>query len=259
MTGWRLSVDDPPPAPGAEPRELPPPAVSRWIGPEGYLADQPLLDAVNAAIWLGQPLLLTGEAGCGKTELANHLAWRLGLTRKAGEDEGGRPIPEHALRFDTKSETRARDLFYTIDTIERFHAAQFERDPAKLDPTRFVRFHALGRAILYAAPPDDLALRLEPDKRHPGTPRRSVVLIDEIDKAPRDVPNDLLMEIEQMRFFMPELNRIVTAPRDMRPILVITSNSEKALPDAFLRRCVYYHMSFPGAGAAARNPGGAAR
>jgi MoxR-like ATPase len=134
-------------------------------------------------------------------------------------------------------------LFYTIDVVERFHAAQ--QLGGSVDPLRFVAFQALGRAIIYANPPSELSERLPLPERHPGEPRRSVVLVDEIDKAPIDVPNDLLMELENMRFYMPELNRTISAPKEMRPIVIITSNSERVLPDAFLRRCVYYDMSFP--------------
>jgi len=227
-------------------RDLPSPTVDRLTGPEGYLADDPLIDAVNTALYLGRPLLVTGEPGCGKTELANFLTWKLGLEREISRNAQAPLAFEYAIRFDTKSETKARDLFYTIDVVERFHAAHQEK--GNVDPLRFITFQALGRAILYANVPGELSNRLPEPHNHPGEPRRSVVLIDEIDKAPHDVPNDLLMEIEGMRFFIPELNRTVSAPVGMRPIVVITSNSEKVLPDAFLRRCVYYHMAFPDAG-----------
>jgi MoxR-like ATPase len=209
--------------------------------PQDYVADQALLDAANTALYLGSPLLLTGEPGSGKTEFANHLAWRLGLERRY-RDKLGRDWVEYALRFDTKSESRARDLFYTIDQVARFQQAQSAK--GDVDPLTFMDFQAMGRAILYAASPDKLAEQLE-DWPHPGKPRRSVVLVDEIDKAPRDFPNDLLMEIERMRFFIPELKRTVQAEPRFRPIVVVTSNSEKTLPEAFLRRCVYYNIDFP--------------
>jgi MoxR-like ATPase len=213
--------------------------------PQHYDADQPLLDAANTALCLGRPLLLTGEPGSGKTEFANHLAWRLGVERRY-PDESGHPRIEWALRFDTKSESRARDLFYTIDQVDRFHQAQSEE--GDVDPLRFMEFQALGRAIIYAVKPDlldKLASRIAQKAGYSDGPRRSVVLIDEIDKAPRDFPNDLLLEIERMRFFIPELKRTIQAEPRFRPIVVVTSNSEKALPDAFLRRCVYYNIDFP--------------
>lgn len=229
-------------------RDLPPPAVDQWSGPEDYQVDPALWSAIETALQLGLPLLVTGEPGCGKTELANYLGWRLGTSIPRGLDDEGRSTWEHALRFDVKSDTRARDLFYTIDLVERFHAGGVGTgaDSARLDPLNFIRFNALGRALIYGREPDEFAARLLPWQAHPGAPQRSVVLIDEIDKAPSDVPNDLLMEIDRMRFLITELNRVVVAPAAMRPILVITSNTERPLPDAFLRRCAYYHIPFPG-------------
>jgi MoxR-like ATPase len=211
--------------------------------PNGYDADQPLLDAANTALYLGRPLLLTGEPGSGKTAFANHLAWRLGLER-SHRDRSGREWLEYALRFDTKSESRARDLFYTIDQVARFQQAQSKE--GDVNALRFMEFQALGRAIIYAVWPKDLAPGIEKKAGHTGEPLRSVVLIDEIDKAPRDFPNDLLMEIERMHFFIPELDLPIEAEPEFRPIVVVTSNSEKTLPDAFLRRCVYYNIDFPG-------------
>lgn len=226
-------------------RSLPIPPVETWSDPRHYLAGPDLIAAVNTALLLGQPLLVTGEPGCGKTELANFLAWKLGLERDTGANASEGSGCEYALRYDMKSDSRARDLFYSVDLVERFHAAHVARDAAAVDPLRFIRFHALGRALLYARPPDDLSARLESWQAHPGETRRSIVLIDEIDKAPRDVPNDLLTEIEGMRIFLPELNREIRAPTDRRPVVIITSNGEKPLSDAFLRRCVYYHIELP--------------
>ena len=226
-------------------KALLPPPVETWSRPEEYIVDRPLELAVETALRLGLPLLVTGEPGCGKTELANYLAWKLGTAIPRGTDAEGSPAYEYALRFDIKSDTRARDLFYGIDLVERFHAGGRGGGPGSLDPLNFIRFNALGRALIYARPPDELAARLLPWQAHPGTPQRSVVLIDEIDKAPSDVPNDLLMEVEKMRFVISEMNRVVEAPPALRPILIVTSNTERPLPDAFLRRCAYYHIPFP--------------
>lgn len=208
-------------------QQLPVSHVAEMGDPKGYQTHAALIDAINVAIVLGKPLLVTGEPGCGKTELGNYVAWAVDLWPP--------------LRFDTKSTMSARDLFYQVDTLGRFYAAQIKQDT---DARRFITYQALGLAILHANKLDAIIDVVDERFKHPGR-RRSVVLIDEIDKAPRDVPNDLLAEVENMRFFLPELNRTIEADPSMRPILVITSNSEKALPDAFLRRCVYYHMPFP--------------
>ena len=186
--------------------------------PEAYRPDQGLVDAVNVALMLGQPLLLTGEPGTGKTHLAWSVAWELGL---------GEP-----LRFETKSTSSSRELFYEYDHLSRFHAANTnEGSRRSID---YVTFSALGMAILLANEPDEVAELTQQQLNH-DNPRQSVVLIDEIDKAPRDFPNDILNEIEGMYFRITE----------MQPVVIITSNSEKHLPDAFLRRCVYYNIEFP--------------
>jgi MoxR-like ATPase len=200
------------------------------VRPDGYLADPGLTDAVNVALMLGQPLLLTGEPGTGKTQLAYSLAHELGL---------GTP-----LTFETKSTSTAGDLFYTYNALARFHAAQSgEGSRRALD---YITYNALGIAILRASSAESVAALVPDGVVQGAAPRRSVVLIDEIDKAPRDFPNDILNEVEGMFFRIPELgNALVAADPSLQPILVITSNSEKNLPDAFLRRCVYYHIPFP--------------
>jgi MoxR-like ATPase len=214
--------------PGA-PLELPVPERGRQLDPAGYLLEPALADAINVALLLSQPLLLTGEPGTGKTQLAQRLAWQLGY---------GEP-----LVFNTKSTSTARDLFYTFDTMGRFHAAQArEGSLAAID---YLRFNALGLAILRSRPREEVAALLPPGAAHEG-PKRSVVLVDEIDKAPRDFPNDLLHEVDAMSFRVPEAgNAEVSAAAALRPVLVLTSNSERNLPDAFLRRCIFYNIPFP--------------
>lgn len=195
-----------------------------------YRPDPGLVDAVNVALLLGQPLLLTGEPGTGKTQLAYSLECQLNY---------------EVLRFDTKSSSVARDLFYRYDTLGRFHAAHFKQEGA--DPRQYITYEALGAAILRSREVAEVSDWLPEGFKHGGK-QRSIVLIDEIDKAPRDFPNDILQEIDEMSFSVPELGRgdeRIVADDGKRPVVVITSNSEKTLPDAFLRRCIYYHISFP--------------
>ncbi|HKI02125.1 MAG TPA: MoxR family ATPase [Thermoanaerobaculia bacterium] len=212
----------------AAPAELPASRRAELTAPAGYWADEGLVDAVNVAILLGQPLLLTGQPGTGKTQLASSLAWSLGL---------GKP-----LKFETKSTSTSRDLFYTYDALGRFQARESGASSRAVD---YLTYGALGLAILRANEEAAVAAFLPAGTEHGGR-RRSVALIDEIDKAPRDFPNDILNEIEEMYFRVPELgNAELRAEPAMQPVVVITSNSEKDLPDAFLRRCVYYHLPFP--------------
>ncbi len=226
-------------------RLLPTPRMSgsAMTDPAAYIPDQALIDAFNAAIALGQPLLISGDPGCGKTDAAHYLAWRLGLSRQVGRP--GQEQPEYAMRFDAKSTTAARDLFYTYDAIGRFYAAQNQGD---IKVESYISLQALGRAIVMGSrQPEARALETACGLTIAETDRRrAVVLIDEIDKAPRDVPNDLLVEMEKLQCHIQELNQTIHADNAHRPIVVLTSNSEQALPDAFLRRCVVYAMPFPG-------------
>jgi len=176
--------------------------------PGRYLADTKLTTAVNTALAVEQPLLVTGEAGTGKTMLAWSVASELGLGS--------------VLAFHTRSDNQARDTLYDVDHLLRFYHAQI-RDPRAENMESYVRWQALGQAI--------------------RSTEQRVVLIDEVDKAPRDFPNDLLDEIDRMEFRVPELGQTYKAT--FRPVVIITSNSERQLPDPFLRRCVFHRIDFP--------------
>jgi MoxR-like ATPase len=194
-----------------------------------YKAVEGLVDAVNVALILSQPLLLTGEPGTGKTQLAYSL---------------GRELGYEVRKFETKSTSVARELFYTYDTLRRFHDAQVH---VRQDSREYITYNALGIAILQTEERSDVEAWLPTEFQHNG-PQRSIVLIDEIDKAPRDFPNDLLNEIEGLYFRIPELglvNERIEAKEELRPVVIITSNSEKSLPAAFLRRCIFYDIPFP--------------
>ena len=165
---------------------------------------------------------MTGQSGTGKTMLAWSVATELGLG----------PV----LEFHTRSDHQARDALFMIDNLLRFYHAQ-TGDARAERPEHYIRWQALGEAIRSTAP--------------------RVVLIDEVDKAPRDFPNDLLDEIDRMEFSVPELGETFTATH--RPVVIITSNSERQLPDPFLRRCVFHEIEFPSRRAAADHPAGASR
>ncbi|MCP3404466.1 MoxR family ATPase [Bradyrhizobium sp. CCGB01] len=206
--------------------------------------------AVDVAIGLGRPLLVAGEPGCGKTELGYAVARRLGV--------------ESLYFFSTKSSSEARELFYTYDAVGRFREAQLaavqgQGKSAKdvATPGDFIRYQALGRAILDSHTQVDVKNLLK-GRGHvalPAEPRRSVVVIDEIDKAPRDFTNDLLREIEDLSFRVPELSNSPEEgdgtppgsriPFERRPIIIATSNEESQMPDAFLRRCIFLAIEFP--------------
>ncbi|MDJ0902341.1 MAG: MoxR family ATPase [Xenococcus sp. MO_188.B8] len=214
--------------------ESPSSRIDRFRKPEKYIADPGLVDACNVALLLGQPLLLTGQPGTGKTLFAYSLAWELGL--------------DEPLKFETKSNSMARDLFYTYDALKRFQDVQSKGQNEKSDNSLdYLTYQALGKAILLTREKAEVAKFLPTDFEHKGK-KRTVVLIDEVDKAPRDFPNDILNELDLLYFRIPELGNIkIEADRnpELQPIVIITSNSEKDLPEAFLRRCVYYDIPFP--------------
>ncbi len=213
-------------------------------GREGhkYLPDPRLIAAVNTAIILGRPLLLTGEPGCGKTEFAWAVAQAIDDQRPKQHGSFG------LLECHVRSDSRARDLLYHYDALHRFgdaHHVEGEVRHHSTDPRNYLQLLPLGEALV--------------------APHRQVVLIDEIDKAPRDLPNDLLRELEAGEFEIPELRRGVASSSDRRtrwgqpytrvmarddkkaprPIVIITSNVERQLPDPFLRRCIFFHITFP--------------
>lgn len=200
--------------------------------PAGYLAGEDLARAVNVALALDMPLLVTGEPGTGKTQLAYRVAAELGLGA--------------VLRFDTKSSSQATELFYRFDSVRQFAQCQLNAIAGKTLPEarEFLRIQALGAAILYTRDPAEVAPLVGALPGH-TRPLRTLVLIDEVDKAPRDFPNDLLNQIENLEFPVHELGLHFRADRALAPVIVITSNSEKQLPEPFLRRCVYHHIEFP--------------
>lgn len=180
-----------------------------------FVPGEQLETAINTAIAVGEPLLITGEPGTGKTQTAYYAAYKLGL--------------EPVIHFQVKSDSSAQDLLYYFDTVRYFHEANLRKDAAKeLNKADYVESRALWDAFT----------------RSNETNLPCVLLIDEIDKAPRDFPNDLLHELDKMEFTVIETGEKISAPKKMTPIVFITSNSERRLPEPFLRRCVYHHIKF---------------
>jgi MoxR-like ATPase len=181
----------------------------RFTGTENYVATEDLTVAVNAAIRLQRPLLVKGEPGTGKTVLAEEIAAALGA-----------PL----ITWHVKSTTKAQQGLYEYDAVSRLRDSQLG-DPRVSDIANYIRRGKLWEAFV--------------------APARPVLLIDEIDKADIEFPNDLLLELDRMEFHVYETGETVRA--EQRPVIIITSNNEKELPDAFLRRCFFHYIRFPDA------------
>ncbi|GMV67888.1 MAG: ATPase [Pseudomonadota bacterium] len=179
----------------------------RFEGTETYVAPRELTLAVNAAITLERPLLVKGEPGTGKTLLAEEVARAL-----------GRPL----FQWHIKSTSKAQQGLYEYDAVSRLRDSQLG-DPRVQDIAHYIKKGPLWEAF--------------------ESPERPVLLIDEIDKADIEFPNDLLRELDRMEFYVYETQTLVRAAH--RPIIIITSNNEKELPDAFLRRCFFHYIRFP--------------
>jgi len=183
------------------------PSFARFEGTSGYIASRSLVDAVNCALALERPLLVKGEPGTGKTLLARHVAEGLGMEMDS---------------WHIKSTSKAEDGLYVYDTVQRLNDARFGDGDVK-DIRSYIRLGPLGRVF--------------------SSETRQVLLIDEIDKADLEFPNDILRELDEMQFTVLETGDEVVAKE--RPMVIITSNNEKELPDAFLRRCVFHFIDFP--------------
>src|SRR6478752_6761055 len=181
----------------------------KFRGTDRYLTSSALESAVNCALALERPLLVRGEPGTGKTQLAEAIAAGLGL---------------RLIHWPVKSTTRAQDGLYVYDTVARLYDSRFGDGDVK-DIRRYIKYGPLGQAF--------------------ASHDRVVLLIDEVDKADLEFPNDLLHELDRMRFTVAETGDEVVAKE--RPVVIITSNNEKELPDAFLRRCVFHFIDFPDA------------
>jgi MoxR-like ATPase len=223
--------------------------------PSDYILDSALYNAVRVAILLKQPLLLTGEPGTGKTRLAEKLA--ADLYAEFPNDYLSKP-----LVFNTKTVSTSTDLFYLYDALGHFHESRWSESEGpkveisskpQLKPipqvAKHIRLQALGQAIVLSSQAMlDKCPYLHITDIDTSKPRSSVVLIDEVDKAPRDFTNDLLNELDRFQFQVREDSNEEYKLGDKNIFVIMTSNSEKNLPDAFLRRCVFFHIPYPDKG-----------
>lgn len=181
--------------------------MMEFKGTSQYVVSESLLRSVNIAIALSKPLLIKGEPGTGKTMLAEAISEALG---------------KKLIIWNVKSSTKAQDGLYVYDTVQRLYDSQFGGEGVS-DVARYIKLGKLGEAF--------------------RSDEQVILLIDEIDKADLEFPNDLLWELDKMEFYIPETGETVKAKQ--RPIVIITSNAEKELPDAFLRRCIFHYIAFP--------------
>ena len=179
----------------------------KFKGSHDYVTSEALRNAVNVAIALKRPLLVRGEPGTGKTLLAHSIA---------------KGIDKKLIVWNVKSTTKAQEGLYVYDTVQRLNDSRFG-DKDISDIRQYIKLGKLGEAF--------------------ASEEELVLLIDEIDKADIEFPNDLLNELDEMSFYIPETGGTIVAAH--RPIVVITSNAEKELPDAFLRRCIFHYIEFP--------------
>lgn len=181
--------------------------IHQFQGSRDYVATEELMNAVNVAMALEKPLLIKGEPGTGKTMLAQSIADAL---------------DKNLIIWNIKSTTKAQDGLYVYDTVQRLYDSQFGEANVG-DIEKYIKLGKLGEAFT--------------------SQDQVVLLIDEIDKADLEFPNDLLWELDRMEFYIHETRRTIRTR--MRPIVIITSNAEKELPDAFLRRCIFHYIEFP--------------